>query len=152
MSIIVSLKEVADTLEMLSETTEAYLVRETGEILVVNEDDHLALEDSDDTEMPEWQRDHIARLREILDTDRVVELPSSYDIDAWSIMEQFCYAMADAKLRDQLLDSIHGRGAFRMFRSTCERLGLLEDWYAFRREAIETIAREWLESSDIPFK
>ena len=152
MSIIVSLKEVADTLEMLSETTEAYLVRETGEILVVNEDDHLALEDSDDTEMPEWQREHITRLREILNTDRVVQLPSSDDIDAWSIMEQFCYAMADAKLRDQLLDSIHGRGAFRMFRSTCERLGLLEDWYAFRREAIETIAREWLESSDILFK
>jgi len=152
MSVVVSLKEVADTLEMLSETTEAYLVLETGEILVVNEDDHLALEDSDDIEMPEWQRGHITRLREVLDTDRVVQLPSWDDIDGWSIMEQFCYAITDAKPREQLLDAIHGRGAFRMFRSTCERLGLLKDWYAFRREAIETIASEWLESWDIPFK
>ena len=54
--------------------------------------------------------------------------------------------------RDQLFDAISGRGAFRMFRSTLDRLGLREDWYAYRHSAFEDIARDWLEEHNIRFE
>ena len=33
-----------------------------------------------------------------------------------------------------------------MFRSTAERLGLLQDWYDYRDAYLEDMAREWLDS------
>ena len=67
-------------------------------------------------------------------------------------MERFCRTTEDSSARDELLDAIHGSGAFRMFRRTVERLGLLDRWHSFRELAFESIARDWLESHGIPYK
>ncbi len=148
----VSLKEVADTLELLSQQSEAFLVRETGEILVVDEGDQFALSMEDPVDIPEWQREHIAKLRQFLDTDQVLRLPTSYDIHMWSIMEGFCHTVSKPQAREQLIDATHGKGAFRMFYATCERFRLSEEWYAYRRSTIEDIARKWLASNEIPYE
>ena len=39
-------------------------------------------------------------------------------------------------VRQELLEAIHGAGAFRMFRSTIRRLGIEKSWYLFREEAL----------------
>jgi hypothetical protein len=51
-----------------------------------------------------------------------------------------------------LYEAIHGKGAFRWFRHSLDRFGLREQWYSFRHSALEEIAREWLETNDIPFE
>ena len=147
----VSLEEIADTLEMLSEGTEAFLVMETGEIILVTDDDRTELESSDMESIPEWQRDHLAKVRDILETGKVIPFPSSFDIHEWSIMERFSNTITDQDARDSLIDAIHGKGAFRMFRNTCERFHLRETWHAYRRSAYEEIAREWLQDNEITF-
>ena len=43
-------------------------------------------------------------------------------------MERFCRTADDPSVRDELLDAIHGSGAFREFRRTVVRLGLLDQW------------------------
>jgi hypothetical protein len=53
--------------------------------------------------------------------------------------------------RDQLLDAIAGRGAFRMFRATLKRLGIEPEWNRFRESRFESIARRWLEENSIPY-
>jgi len=150
MAKVVSLRDIVDALDAPSQETETFLDRETGEIIYVTEDDQVALEAPDPDDIPEWQRAHLAKLREVLNTDRLVQLPNSYEIHEWSIMERFCGTVADAQARDQLFESIQGRGAFRMFRSTLERFGLREQWYAYRRSAFEEIVEEWLEANNIP--
>ncbi len=57
----------------------------------------------------------------------------------------------DEPARSRLLDAIHGRGAFRLFRSVVTELGLLDTWYAFRDEAIKEEYRAFLEEHNIPF-
>ncbi len=90
--------------------------------------------------------------REALESDRYLRLPDSFEIHEWSIMERFCHTVSEAASREELLDAIHGRGAFRLFRRTLERLGLREQWYSYRESAFECIARDWLEENHIPYK
>ena len=53
---------------------------------------------------------------------------------------------------NDLLDAIRGSGAFRRFKSMADRHGLIEDWYNFRDEAYEEIAKGWLEEHEIAYK
>jgi hypothetical protein len=45
------------------------------------------------------------------------QLPDRFDIHEWSIMEEFARGQDNDRIRQELLDAIHGAGAFRMFRS-----------------------------------
>ena len=51
-------------------------------------------------------------------------LPDSDEIHEWEIMRDFAASRGDPAHRDQSFEAIHGRGAFRMFRSTADRLRL----------------------------
>jgi hypothetical protein len=148
----VSLREILEALELQTPESETYFDRETGEILMVTDDDRSELENEDGAEAPEWQREHLAKLRGLLDTERLVMLPSLFDIHEWAIMERFSGSVAKPSVRDELDNAIHGSGAFRMFRSVIERRGLKEEWQAFRQEAFGEIAREWLEENSIPYE
>jgi hypothetical protein len=66
-------------------------------------------------------------------------------------MRRFGDSLQDRELGDQLLSLLHGSGAFRRFKDAVHRHGLADAWYRFREEAIEEVARGWLEENDIPF-
>lgn len=67
-------------------------------------------------------------------------------------MNEFAEAQHSQWVRQELLEAIHGAGAFRMFRSTIRRLGIETSWYRFREEALAEIARDWLEAHELPYK
>ena len=74
-------------------------------------------------------------------------LPDRHDRDDWRAMRDYAYAL-DGSAGDELLDAIHGNGAFRNFRRTVERLGALQSWYAYKDERICELAIEWLQEHD----
>ena len=90
--------------------------------------------------------------RRILESDRFLELPDRFDIHEWSIMDAFSRAQVREQTRQELLDAIHGAGAFRMFRGVTRRFGIEQNWYQFREETLAEIAREWLEEHKLPYK
>jgi hypothetical protein len=67
-------------------------------------------------------------------------------------MEDFCRSVKDARLREQFLGLIRGRGAFGRFNASIKNLGIEQAWYQFHDRALEQIAIEWLEENEIPFK
>ena len=89
--------------------------------------------------------------RVVLDGDRFVELPTTWDVHESRIMEEFCYSLA-GDVRADCLDAIHRRGAFRHFKDLLLRHGMRESWYAFRGEALRKIAIEWCEDNEIAFQ
>jgi len=155
MAVVISLREVADALEML-EGHDYFLNPQTGEIVMISEDDWSLVEDEDENEdaedsMPEWQREMLPKLREDIEgvnSGRYLALPDKFDVNDWSIMESF----AESRNRQELLEAIHGSGAFRRFRVAVERLGLLDKWYEYRGNALEEIARRWLKENRLEFK
>ena len=46
---------------------------------------------------------------------------------------------------DALIDAIHGKGAFRLFKREVERLGVLGEWRSYKDARYREIAIEWLE-------
>ncbi len=67
-------------------------------------------------------------------------------------MEDFCYSFDDQRIRGDLLDKITGRGAFRRFKDVIHFLGIEDEWYRFREDALRRIARDWLEENGIAFE
>lgn len=77
-----------------------------------------------------------------------VEPASSREQYRW--MEKFVGSVADEPLRERLLMSIDGKGAFRRFKDVL--LGYpkeRERWFAYRAELLHWHIQTWLESHDI---
>ena len=152
MAVVVYLHKVVDEMDVLSHEITAYLNRRTGELRSLQDDEVVLAEDDVDLEdLPEWQRNDIPLIREIIDSEDWIPLPSSYDINEWSLMEAYSLSMESPEVRDELLRSIQGKGAFRHFKDTIRRHGIEEKWYEYRRAAFEAIAIVWLEENEIPY-
>ena len=67
-------------------------------------------------------------------------------------MRRFIGSAEDENQRADLLDAIHGRGAFRYFKDMIHRFGIEKDWYRFRDETMKRIAIDWLEKHGSPFE
>ena len=153
MTIIVSLREIVEAMELPNEEWASYLDPDTGEIVTVTDEDRRLVEEAVDAdELPDWQREMLPKAREALESERFLPLPDKFEIHEWAIMERFARSREDAQERERLLSAIHGSGAFRRFRNSIARLEIEEDWYAFRQAALEEIARAWLEAHHIPYK
>lgn len=152
MAAVISLREIIDAIEMTGEECASYLNQETGEIIMVTEEERLLAEGESLEDAPEWQRELLPKIRAALESDLFLELPDRFDIHEWSIMDEFSRAQNSERVRHELADAIHGAGAFRMFRGAIRRLGLEQSWYQFREEAVAEIAREWLEQHKLPYK
>jgi hypothetical protein len=152
MATIISLREVIEAMEITSDDCVSYLDQDTGEIITVTEEQRHLAEDESLEDIPEWQREMLPKIRVALESDRFLELPDRFDIHEWSIMDEFSQAQDSERIRQELLDAIHGAGAFRTFRSAIRRLGLEQSWYQFREEALAEIARNWLEEHKLPYK
>ena len=152
MSKVISLREIIAALEAASDDCTSYLDPETGEIVVVTEEERALAEDPYwEEEAPAWQLEMMPKIRGALDSDRFLELPDRFDIHEWSIMERFSRTQNIEQIRSELLNAIHGAGAFRAFRSAIRRLGLEQSWYQFRDEALAEIARSWLEEHKLQY-
>jgi hypothetical protein len=134
----VRLKEVVDEIDMLPDGATAFLNRHTGELVTVGGDYAVAAERED--------------LEDLDESDDFLALPDKFDVHEWDIMRRFSRSIESAEVRDELLDAIHGRGAFRAFRAAAGRHGLVEDWYRFRQHSLEEIVREWLDGYKIAYE
>jgi hypothetical protein len=87
MSVVVSLRDVLDELSILTDEATVYLNRKTGELFTVTDEDAQLLEDEDDPkEIPEWQRELLPKVREILDSEDWLALPTKFDLHEYAIM------------------------------------------------------------------
>ena len=155
MAVVVQIRAVMDAID-LPEEWEAFLDPQTGEILVLTDEERDLLEetevgDEEALEMPDWEKESVGKLRELLDSGRALSLPDKFDFHEWEVMRGFAAAVEDLDESTQLLRAIHGTGAFRMFREATTRLGLRERWFEYRDQALREMAKEWLEEHGIEY-
>ena len=152
MKATVSLKDVVNEMDVLSDEYSAFLNRHTGELVTLsNEEISAAEEDDNIDEYPEWQQDMIIKAKEVINSDDYLPLPNKFEIHEYHIMEKFCHTIEDDKIRGNLLDKIRARGAFSRFKNAIQMNGIEEEWYRFRQEQLEKIAIDWLEVNQISY-
>ncbi len=158
MSAKISLQAILLGLEMQSDESLSFLNLDTGEVETVSRDllstaEEWDAEDEDESpDIPGWQEPEWETALRIVASDRFKPLPTQHDINEWRIMEDFAYSVTPKSRSRELLDAIHGSGAFRHFKSTIRRLNIEKAWCAFRDEALCDIAIEWCEEYGLEWK
>lgn len=150
----VKLSDLIDEFDMRPDMSDSFLDRETGELHYISEDDRFAL-DHQDHEPPEWQKEHLEKIKPIVeynDIERYISLPSNFDFHEYSVMEKFISSLSDIKVRDSLWNAIKGGGAFRRFKNAIQRYGVRDQWYKFRDSEIKQLIIEWCEDNNIPYE
>ncbi|MBR0414629.1 MAG: hypothetical protein IJI67_06135 [Clostridia bacterium] len=157
----IQLSAITDALDMIWEEWSIYLNRETGEIInLPNEAFALAEENESEEEIDEAlthaeiveDENDITIAQDILNhPERYACLPDQYDINEYEIMRDFSQSYEDEHICGELCDAITGRGAFRFFKSTIARLGIRDEYFAFKEKAYKKIAREWCEVNKIEY-
>lgn len=148
------------------EGTEAYLDKETGEIVYLSEDEEWAyrsFEDDDDgpeegrrerliawlptSDVPEWEHDLVVKYHDFRTRParRFVDIPRHESSDGYRLMCDFFGTVEDERLRELLAVALDGRGAFRRFKDVLagypeER----ERWFEFRDAAQDEDIEDWL--------
>jgi hypothetical protein len=102
--------------------------------------------------LPGWQKPQWEVAKRIFTTDRMVKLPTKFEVHEWQIMREFVDSLDAGPARHELLDAIHGRGAFRSFNAAIHRRHIEKAWYAFRTEALREIAIDWCEERQIAWR
>ena len=128
------LNEAADEFDMIGSETHLFYNTETGEFDFYSE--FMDAEDAD---------------AEKFDDGCWIAAPSQWDIDEYNMMVRFTADVSDPRSYELLSVALEGKGAFRRFKDTLQRLGLTEKWYAFRHEEYVDIAREWCDENHIPY-
>jgi len=109
------LSAVAEKFELINNETRLFYNTEIGEFELYNE--YLDIEDYDceKFEGSEW-----------------IPAPSWYDLGEYEIMVEFAEVISDPHKCEMLCVALEGKGAFRRFRDTLGRVGLKDEWYAFK--------------------
>ena len=157
---VVNLSDIISALEMTTDQSQAYFDTKTGEILwqydfepcfstITSEE--LEADEADEEELEaneeagETGKTGGTRLRK-----RYLLLPDRFEINEYHMIEAFAYDHDDHS-GGRLVRAISGRGAFRRFRETVERLGLLDEWYEFRDNCYRERAVSWCQGHNISF-
>lgn len=146
-------EDLLEAIELANDQGEYYCNKATGEIVYISEEDRRMAEDCTEEDLenyPDWQRDGIEAAIEVeVNWDNYISLPSSYDINEYDIMVEFCYFLDDNKRSNELLSALKGKGAFRRFKDMVTGFNIDNKWYKFREEALMKIALEWCEENDM---
>jgi Uma2 family endonuclease len=149
----VSLNDVAQEMQVISDTMTVYFKRSTGEFLAITDEYVRVLErEGPNEDRHEWEQEIIQMTAEVLAHESngdYVPLPSRYDIHEYSIMEDFCHTVKNPKAANDLYRSISGKGAFRRFKDAIFRHSIEEDWYRYKDAAFKEIARQWCKENCI---
>lgn len=79
-------------------------------------------------------------LEELID---YLKLPTKYEMNEYQIIKKFISTIKDEQIRNQFFITIQGPGAFRRFKDSCINYNLINDWYAFQKEAYYDIAKDY---------
>jgi hypothetical protein len=151
MSATVLLQDIVDALEMQLDESSSFLDLDTGRVETVSNDFLGEPDESvgEEPGFPAWQKHEFEVAKRIVSTDRFQQLPTKFDVHEWAIMQDFSNSVAPEQVREDLLNAIHGAGAFRHFKDTLRRHRIESAWFTFRSQALKQIALDWCEEHHI---
>lgn len=135
----VNLNEVIEAIDMASDGIQNFYDKRTGQI--VTRFDSMIYGDYDDELEDDLEENW----------DQYISLPEAFDIDNYSIMEDFIDDLNNSTIQNQLARAIRGKGAFRRFKDIVIELGISDQWYHYLDEAHRKIAIKWCHDNDIEY-
>lgn len=84
---------------------------------------------------------------------RFIALPTKFEIDEYSIMEDFIdEEIPNENIKDYMFSRIRGRGAFCRFKEDVRKTGMEQEWYDYRDRAYRDAAIEWCDENGFNYE
>ncbi len=146
-----SLDELVGNMDTQNEMTNFLYHKKSGEMVYFSDEELSLAESEEDESMAEWQIPVVKIAKDTLNNpDDYIEIPTPFDIHEYQIMEQFCLTLPTGK-GELLYNVMKGRGAFRRFKDKIYDLGVADDWFAFKKEYLVSIAKDWCAENEIEY-
>jgi Uncharacterised protein family (UPF0158) len=150
------LSDLVEALEFQGDEYHVYFDRQTGGIISVAGEILSAVEEGDDESLagaPGWQKGEVEAAKAIVEDreGRFIDPPDKVEFNEYHQMECFIASLTDSRVASQLSRAIAGRGAFRYFRDTLDRLGFEDHWHRFRDNAMKEFVIEWAEANRVSY-
>ena len=151
------LSKLIEALEFDSEEHVTRVDLQNGCVVTVDHTLLGALEAGDEAalgNLPDWEKAELEIARAMVNDsgERFVDAPGKFVFHEYRQMERFIGTIENADAAEQLWRAIKGKGAFRHFKDTANRLGLLERWYQYRDDAVKEFVIEWAEANNVPYE
>ena len=153
----VKLSALIEALEFDFEETRTFVDLENGCVVMVQRSVLSDVEEGDEealSDVPDWQKDEVEIARAIVADSgkRFVAPPDKYEFHEYRQMERFIGTVRNSGAADQLSQAIRGKGAFRYFKDTADRLGLLNQWFQYRDDAMKEFVVDWAADNNVPYE
>ena len=150
----VKLSELFEVLEFDSDEYGNWVDLQTGGVVRLAHSLVSAVEEGDEEAlagMADWEKEEVEIARAMVEDsgERFMVAPAKFDFDEYRQMERFIATVEDAAAAEQLWRAIKGKGAFRYFKDTANRLGILKQWYDYRDNALKEFVHDWAEAHQI---
>lgn len=149
----VKLEDLISEIELQIDDTFTFINTNTGEVITLMREEMRAAEDEEPLEkFPGWQRENIEKAISIIEDDDGVYMDFTLrnNFNEYEIMEDFIVNHKDQKNREELYDTIQGRGAFRRrFKDRIIELGVDKQWYKYKESKIRQLVIEWCKEHNI---
>jgi hypothetical protein len=151
MSATVLLQDIVDALQMQLDESSSFLDLDTGRVETVSNEFLGEPDESvgEEPGFPAWQKHEFEVAKPIVSTDRFQQLPTKFDVHEWAIMRDFSNSVALERVREDLLNAIHGAGAFGTSKTPSAGTGSSRLGFTFRALALKEIALDWCEEHHI---
>jgi hypothetical protein len=107
------------------------------------------MEFDEEPHIPVWMEDEVELILEILldDDNRYVRIPERSPLAAFRSMESFIETVNNPTLRQELSDSLDGKGAFRRFKDVLLKYPKeRKQWHGYNAKTTRGEILEWLNS------
>ncbi len=136
----IKLEQVIEAIETADDTFTYLYDTQTGETVLLPDDIMFGERD-----------EALEELIESAPMGRFLRFPTKYDIHEYSIMEGFVYSLPAGAARQELINAICGRGAFRRFKNGIRYHRLEQQWYDYRDQAYREIAIRWCQDQELEY-
>src|SRR5699024_2580193 len=106
MSLPVSVQQVINDMDSQNGMIDGYVSRETGEVICITEEQEWNLKKIEDqkfdeaiADLPGWQQKILPKVKEVLESEDFISLPSPYEIHEYAIMKDFCHTVEDPEIK-----------------------------------------------------
>lgn len=147
----VKLIHLVDEIEMQMDDTFTFINSTTGEVFTLTREEIGAAEDEESLDkFPEWQRENIEKAIQIVEDDDgvYVDFNLRNDFNEFELIEDFIGTLEE-DIREELFDTIQGRGAFRRFKDSILEHNIEKQWYDYKERKIKELVIKWCKDHDI---
>ncbi|WP_297522512.1 hypothetical protein [uncultured Clostridium sp.] len=147
----VNLEDVIESIEFENESLNHYYNKKTGIIIYV-EDKESAGYSADDfariNDFEDWEKELIEALYDFRENpSEYIQLPTKEEMREEDMMIEFLLSLNDGSVKRKELENFQARDIIDIIKEK----GQLNEWYDFRDDTEEVIAKAWCRKNNIEF-